>query len=233
MPAMPSFSAELVAKAPLSPRVVGLTFQAEAPFPRAAGQYVTLTLDDASTHAFSVASPYTTQEPARFDIAAARGTTAAALLELELGGVVSVSGPNGSLLWKGDAPSLLVATGTGISPLRAIVHDQLARPELLADGPPLTLLFGCRDATEELWGAELNQLAATHARFRFLPTHSQPLPGYAGVIGRVQTYLPELVQTIGPNLRAYLCGHTPMVNDCTTLLLAHGVAPSHIHGESY
>jgi len=233
MPVMPSFSAELVAKTPLSPRVVGLTFQAEAPFPRAAGQYVTLTLDDASTHAFSVASPYTAREPARFDIAAARGTTAAALLELELGSVVSVSGPNGALVWKGDAPSLLVATGTGISPLRAIVLDQLARTDLQAGGPPLTLLFGCRDASEELWGTELTQLAATHTRFRFLPTHSQPLAGYGGVIGRVQSYLPELVQTMGADLRAYLCGHTPMVNDCTALLLAQGVPSSHIHGESY
>jgi NAD(P)H-flavin reductase len=34
-------------------------------------------------------------------------------------------------------------------------------------------------------------------------------------------------------MRAYLCGHTPMVKDCTTLLIEHGVMPEHIHGESY
>jgi NAD(P)H-flavin reductase len=226
---MPSFSAELVARAPLSPRVVGMTFLAEAPFPRAAGQYVTLSLDDGTTHAFSIASPFSEAAPGAFEIAVARGTTAASLLELSIGSVVAASGPNGSLVWKADVPSLLVATGTGISPLRAIALEQLAR----GAGPPLRLLFGCRDATEELWGAELLRLSSEHARFRFVATHSQPLPGRVERIGRVQSYLPELLRELGAAPRAYLCGHTPMVNDCTALLLELGVLPEHIHGESY
>jgi NAD(P)H-flavin reductase len=228
---MPSFSAELIAVAPLSPRVVGMTFLAaeRGHFARAAGQYVMLTLDDGSAHAFSVASPYLAQAPGRFEIAVARGTTAAGVLDLELGSVVSITGPSGALVWKEDAPALLVATGTGISPLRALALEQLSRSSTL----PLTLLFGCRDASEELWGSEFARLAEQHARFRFWPTHSQPLPGHSGRIGRVQAYLPELVRELGPELRAYLCGHTPMVNACTALLLEQGVRPAHIHGESY
>jgi len=147
---MPSFSAELVQRVPLSPRVVGMTFRAAEPFPRAAGQYAMLTLDEGSTHAFSLCAPFAPDEPARFEIAAARGTTAQSLLQLELGSVVSVTGPSGVLVWKTDAPSLLVATGTGISPLRAILLEQLER----SSSVPISLLFGCRDAAEELWGAE-------------------------------------------------------------------------------
>jgi NAD(P)H-flavin reductase len=226
---MPSFPAELVARTTLSPRVESMTFLAAEPFVRLAGQYVMLTLDEGSTHAFSMASPFDEGAPGRFEIAVARGTTAASLLELELGDVVSVTGPSGALVWKADAPALLVATGTGISPLRAIVLEQLAR----SVHTPLTLLFGCRDEPEELWGAEFAQLARQHSRFSYFPTHSQPLTGHAGRIGRVQTYLPELVRTLGPSLRAYLCGHTPMVNDCTLLLLEQGVPAEHIHGESY
>jgi NAD(P)H-flavin reductase len=226
---MPSFSAELIARAPLSPRVESMTFQSAEPFVRAAGQYVLLTLDEGSSHAFSVASPFDERAPGRFEIAVARGTTAGSVLELELGSTVAVTGPSGALVWKGDAPALLVATGTGISPLRAIVLDQLAQHSQV----PLTLLFGCRDASEELWGAEFARLAAEQPRFRYLATHSQPPPGHARRIGRVQAYLPELVRGFGPALRAYLCGHTPMVNDCTTLLLEHGIPPEHIHGESY
>lgn len=226
---MPSFSAELVARSPLSPRVVGMTFVADAPFPRAAGQYVVIGLDDGATHAFSVASPFSPGSPNAFEIAVARGTTAANMLELGIGSVVSVSGPSGSLVWKADVPSLLVATGTGISPLRAIALDQMARPS----GPPVSLLFGCRDATEELWGAELSRLAEEQPRFRFVTTHTQPLPGRAERVGRVQAYLPEVLRELGSPVRAYLCGHTPMVNDCTALLLELGVPPAHIHGESY
>ncbi|HXK20952.1 MAG TPA: FAD-dependent oxidoreductase [Polyangiaceae bacterium] len=206
-----------------------MTFQSAEPFPRAAGQYVILTLDEGSTFAFSVASAFEPEAPGRFEIAVARGTTAAAMLELELGSVVSVTGPSGALVWKADAPALLVATGTGISPLRALVLEQLGR----SSSTPLGLLFGCRDASEELWGAELARLAVEHARFRFWPTHSQPAPGDAGRVGRVQAYLPDAVRELGPDLRAYLCGHTPMVHDCTTLLLELGIPAEHIHGESY
>jgi phenol hydroxylase P5 protein len=226
---MPSFSAELVRRTPLSPRVESLTFLASEPFPRAAGQYVLLTLDEGTSHAFSVASPFDASAPARFEIAVARGTTAASLLELEPGNQVMVTGPSGSLVWKADAPSLLIATGTGISPLRALVHEQLLR----GVHSPITLLFGCREASEELWGGELSDLAAAHQNFRYLATHSQPFPGHTGRIGRVQAHLPNLVRGSGPELRAYLCGHTPMVNDCTTLLLEHGVLPEHVYGESY
>jgi NAD(P)H-flavin reductase len=226
---MPSFSAELIARSQLSPRVDLMTFLAAEPFVRAAGQYVLLTLDEGSSHAFSIASPFDARAPRRFEIAVARGTTAGSLLELELGSTVQATGPSGVLVWKADAPALLIATGTGISPLRALVLEQLAR----SSQAPLVLLFGCRDASEELWGGEFARLASEHPRFRYLPSHSQPLPGHTGRIGRVQAYLPELVRGLGPDLRAYLCGHTPMVNECTTLLLEHGVVPEHIHGESY
>jgi NAD(P)H-flavin reductase len=226
---MASFSAQLVSAAPLSPRVMGMTFEASEPFPRAAGQYVVLTLDEGSTHAFSIASPFAEGAPRLFEIAVARGTTAEALLELTPGNVVSATGPGGTLVWKGEATSLLVATGTGLSPLRAIVHEQLASGAL----DPMVLLFGCRDRSEELWGNELRMLSQLQPRLRFLPTHSQPTAEHTGLVGRVQQYLSPLVAQLGPDLRAYLCGHTPMVNDCTTLLLDAGIAPDRIHGESY
>lgn len=226
---MPTFMAQLVERAPLSPHVVGMTFVAAEPFPRAAGQYVVLTLDEGSTHAFSLASPFEPEAPGRFEIAVTRGTTAESLLELPIGESVSVSGPSGTLVWKADAPALLVATGTGISPLRALLKEQLARPAQ----QPLVLLFGCRDAAEELWGAELRRLSQLYPRFRFVPTHSQPTPGGRERMGRVQAYLPELVRALGSGLYAYLCGHTPMVNACMTLLLELGVPAEHVHGESY
>jgi CDP-4-dehydro-6-deoxyglucose reductase, E3 len=226
---MPSFTARLVEQTPLSPRVVKMTFEASEPFPHAGGQYVTLTSKEGAQHAFSIASPFDSQAPRRFDIAVAQGTTAASLLELTQGDELPAHGPSGALVWRGDGPALLVATGTGISPLRALLLEQLQS----SSKEPLVLLFGCRDATEELWGQELRQLQAEHKRFRFVATHSQPSSGYMGRIGRVQGVLPELVLKLGLGLSAYLCGHTPMVKDCTGLLIEIGVAPARIYGESY
>ena len=79
----------------------------------------------------------------------------------------------------------------------------------------------------------VRKLASEHGRFRFVATHSQPSTGHDGRVGRVQGYLPALVRELGTGLRAYLCGHTPMVNDCTQLLLELGVPAEQIHGESY
>ena len=227
---MPSFSAELVARKALSARVVSMTFVASEPFPRAAGQHAVLTLEQGSSFAFSLASPFSAAEPGHFEIAAARGTTAERLLELSVGSRVSVKGPSGSLVWKADAPTLLVGTGTGVSPLRAIVIEQLARRDSRI---PITLLFGCRDASEELWGADLAGLGQEHQRFRYIPTHSQQSVSYAGRMGRVQEHLPELARQLGTTGRAYLCGHKPMVTECTALLLDQGILPDHIQGESY
>jgi CDP-4-dehydro-6-deoxyglucose reductase, E3 len=226
---MPSFTAQLVEQSALSPRVVKMTFEASQAFHRAGGQYVTLTSKEGTQHAFSMASPFDAGAPRRFDIAVAQGTTAASLLELSVGDELPAHGPSGALVWRGAGPALLVATGTGISPLRAILLEQLQS----SSNEPIVLLFGCRDATEELWGRELKQLETTHKRFRFVATHSQPSSGYMGRIGRVQGVLPELVQKLGFGLSAYLCGHTPMVKDCTGLLIEIGVEPSRIYGESY
>ncbi len=226
---MPSFTARLVERAALSPRVARMRFEAHEAFPRSGGQYVTLTSREGAPHAFSIASPFEPDAPGRFEIAVARGTTAASLLELPLGEELLAHGPSGSLTWRGDAPALLIATGTGLSPLRAMLLEQLHRDV----HEPLVLLFGCRDATEELWGEELRELARRHPRFELVSTHSQPLPGHTGRVGRVQALLPALVAQLGPSLLAYLCGHTPMVKDCTGLLLESGVAASQIFGESY
>jgi NAD(P)H-flavin reductase len=226
---MPSFTARLVGQTPLSPRVVKMTFEASEALSRAGGQYVTLTSREGVQHAFSIASPFDPAAPGRFEIAVASNNTAASLLELTLGEELPAHGPSGALTWRGDGPALLVATGTGLSPLRAMLLEQLQR----LSTEPIVLLFGCRDASEELWGSELRQLDADHRRFRFVVTHSQPSSGYLGRIGRVQTVLPELVQKLGLGLRAYLCGHTPMVKDCTGLLIESGVDPAHIYGESY
>jgi CDP-4-dehydro-6-deoxyglucose reductase, E3 len=225
---MPSFPAELVARAALSPRVELMTFRASEPFPRVGGQYVLLTLPQGTTHAFSVASPFDEHDPGRFDIAVARGTSAGAVLDLALGQHVQITGPSGSLIWKGDAPALLVATGTGISPLRALLLEQLKR----AATGPLRLLFGCRDTSEELWGEEFSRLARMHPRFKYYPIYSQPT-GAPSSTGRVQVRVAELAHSLGHELRAYLCGHTPMVKDCTDLLVKSGVPAAHIHAESY
>lgn len=222
-------STVLVRRVELSPSVVSLTLRADEPLPRAAGQYVALELEGGAEHAFSVASPFDAGSPESFEIAVARGSSAAPVLELELGDRVTVKGPGGSLVWQEDAPALLVGTGTGLSPLRALSLEQVARGLTT----PLCLLFGCRDASEELWGAELRGLARTQPLFRFLPTYSRPGPGEWGRVGRVQSHLPGLVRELGPGLRAYLCGHTPMVSDCTGLLLECGVASERIHAESY
>ncbi len=143
--------------------------------------------------------------------------------------MVGANGPSGKLVWQGESPALFVAAGTGIAPLRALIREELAR----ASASPLHLLFGCRNRTEELWGDEWRQLESAQPRFQFWSSHSQPLPDHAGRVGRVQAHLMQAARALGPGLRAYVCGHKPMVAECASLLVECGAAEDRIFGESY
>jgi NAD(P)H-flavin reductase len=229
---MPSFSVELVGRTVLSPRVMGLRFRADPPLFHRAGQYVELELGDGARHAFSVASPHDPSAPAYFEIAVQTDTSAQPLLELPIGAALRGLGPRGNLVWQADAPSLFVATGTGLAPLRALIKEQLARGLTL----PLVLLFGCRAPDDELWGEELRTLHSAEPAFSLLIVYSR-VPAAPNVrTGHVQSHVKSALDRLGASaagVRAYLCGQPGMVAACAAQLIDWGAPPAHVLGESY
>ncbi|HEY4582408.1 MAG TPA: ferredoxin--NADP reductase [Lysobacter sp.] len=170
------------------------------------------------------------------------GGSATALFEaLEPGGTVMASGPFGRFcLMPNDANRryLLIATGTGVTPYRAMLPE-LAR--LIAErGIEVVLLFGARTPAELLYGDEFRAFAHEHpANFRFVPCFSRELPEagspqtHADVRhGYVQQFLDEFAPDAAGDI-AYLCGNPDMVDACFEALKGHGLAVQQIRREKY
>jgi NAD(P)H-flavin reductase len=128
---------------------------------------------------------------------------------------------------------LLIATGTGVTPYRAMLPQLEA---LMAErGVEVVLLQGARTPGELLYGDDFRAFADTHPGFRFVPCFSRELPAdpHADVRqGYVQQQLAEFVPDPARDI-AYLCGNPNMVDACFDALKEHGLPIPQIRREKY
>ncbi|RZA22409.1 MAG: ferredoxin--NADP reductase [Lysobacteraceae bacterium] len=169
------------------------------------------------------------------------GGAATALFEgLPIGGQISASGPYGRFcLMPADANQryLLIGTGTGITPYRAMLP--LIETLMRERGVEVVLLQGARTPGELLYGDEFRAFAEAHPGFRYLPCLSRELPE-AGSIhahpdarqGYVQNALAEFAPDAARDI-AYLCGNPNMVDACFEALKERGLPIPQIRREKY
>jgi ferredoxin-NADP reductase len=225
--------AELIDAQMLSPSVRGLRFRAldGAPVGHLAGQYLDLIVPTARglpfRRSYSIASAPDAAEPSAFELAVTRveeGPTSLALHDLPLGGTVEIEAVRGTFVrTEADRarPSLFVAAGTGLAPIRAMLAEEVQA----TSGAPLVLLFGCRAPQDLLWGDELRGWARTSPRFQLHVTLSRPPAGWSGRTGYVQRHATALARSLpgvpglpGVGAQAYVCGLSAMVDDVVALL---------------
>ena len=169
------------------------------------------------------------------------GGAATALFEnLDIGDTLQASGPFGRFcLQPRDANRryLLIGTGTGVTPYRAMLP--LLEQAMAARGAEVVLLFGARTPDELLYGDEFRAFATAHPGFRFVPCFSRELPqagsahAHADVRrGYVQNALAEFAPAAEGDI-AYLCGNPNMVDACFEALKASGLPIPQIRREKY
>jgi ferredoxin-NADP reductase len=231
----------------LAPSVRHLVFQRDdgAPLPFVPGQFVQVhfTYPDGTPtkRSYSIATalsaPPSATTPIEIAVSFVPGGAATALFEhLQVGQRIDASGPFGRFcLMPADRNTryLLVATGTGVTPYRAMLPQLSA---LHAErGVQAVLLFGARRAEELLYGDELRAFAKANPWFRFVPCFSREAanaPGPFDRSGYVQQALPELAPDPHGDI-AYLCGNPNMVDAAFDLLKAAGLPVPHIRREKY
>ena len=169
------------------------------------------------------------------------GGAATALFEgLDEGGTVQASGPFGRFcLMPADDNRryLLIGTGTGVTPYRAMLP--LLAQAMATRGVEVVLLFGARTPAELLYGDEFRAFAEAHPGFRFVPCFSRELPAagsahaHADVRhGYVQQFLAEFAPDADGDI-AYLCGNPNMVDACFEALKDAGLPVPRIRREKY
>jgi ferredoxin-NADP reductase len=224
--------AKLVEWREIAPEVRHFVFELPDRFLFIPGQWVSLeetVAGEPITRAYSIASP---PGGNRFELCLNRvqnGHLTPYLFTLQPGEKVEMRGPFGTFILR-EPPddSLLVATGTGIAPFRAMLPARLAKDP----ARQITLLFGVRHEHSLLYGAEFEALARQHPNFRFWPTLTRPDPGWAGRTGRVQQHLGEAVGC-RRDIDVYICGLREMVDDVRGILRRLGFDRKRMIYEKY
>ncbi len=152
--------------------------------------------------------------------------------KLQTGDMLESTGPVGQFRHEPliDSENLvLLAGGSGITPLMSMVRDQAAQ------GFPLriTLLYGSRTADDVIFGLELEKLAAEHDRFDYSLVISEPPSDYEGLTGFLDARcIADQVGSIRDQT-FLLCGPNVMLEFCRTALNKLGVPEYQIRTELF
>jgi ferredoxin-NADP reductase len=205
-----------------------------------AGQHVDLRLT--AEDGYSVERSYSiASEPERadeIDITVERiegGEVSPFLHEVVVtGDRLEVRGPiGGYFVWEAalGGPLLLVAGGSGVVPLMAMIrHRARTRSRV-----PTRLLLSSRGPDEIIYRDELDRLAAAGDGFEVAHTltRQQP-PGWTGYSRRIdEPMLAELLEPLGAATRAYACGPTALVETVANGLVQLGLPPDRIRTERF
>ena len=180
-----------------------------------AGQYIEFILRDGARRSYSMANAPHTQEAAPGLELHIRHMPGGKFTDHVFGAmkekeILRLEGPFGSFFLREDsqAPIVLLASGTGFAPIKAIVehmrHNGIARPA--------ALYWGCRTRADLYQHAWCEEAAAAMPNLRYVPVLSEPRPedAWAGRTGFVH----QAVMADLPDLSAhqvYACGAPVMV----------------------
>lgn len=206
--------------------VVHLTLPRNKPFHFHAGQYIDILLPQQQRRSYSIAS-----SPAEhghlqlhirhhaggvFSTPLFNGTTA-------VKSVLRIHGPLGSFgLIQSDQPILMLATGTGIAPIKSMLAELAEQNSLRS----IHVFWGARNETELYQMDAIIALVSALAHAQFTPVLSQASASWQGARGHVQ----DCAFKAYPDLRqhhVYACGSLAMIQDAQTLFSTQAQLAAH------
>jgi ferredoxin-NADP reductase len=156
---------------------------------------------------------------------------------LRAGDGLEVRGPiGGYFVWSigQGGPLMLVAGGSGIVPLMAMLrhHARAIEPERAR--VPVRLLYSARGWGDVIYRRELEQLAQLpDVRVTFTLTRDAPTD-WRGYRRRVDRAMLEEVSWPAPEMpRVFVCGPTPLVESVSALFVELGHDPARVRTERF
>ncbi len=153
--------------------------------------------------------------------------------ELKVKDVLRLEGPLGTFFLREetDKPFILLASGTGFAPIKAIIEQIKGK----GTDRPATLYWGCRSKADLYLHEWARQAVGELRNFRYVPVLSEPRPedGWTGRTGLVH----REVMVDFPDLRGhqvYACGAPVMVDAARAgFTQACGLPPDEFHADSF
>jgi NAD(P)H-flavin reductase len=201
----------------------GRAFDAARP-----GQFVMLSVLGAGEAAFTLSSIARTGGPRRAAVVTVRrvGRLTGALFGLARGARVGVRGPYGHGFPDDDpaCPTIYVAGGCGLAPLKTAIEVQLAeRPA----GTRIAVVYGARSPATRIHRAALGRWRTT-PDLHLVECVEHPDPSWGEEVGSVPHFVAAAVATVGAR-RAAVCGPPAMLAATGARLEAAGVPAGAIH----
>ena len=231
--------AEVVEAVPETPRTKSLVLEVPEWEGHKAGQHVDvrLTAEDGyqAQRSYSIASA---PEDERLKLTVDRiedGEVSPYLTEVLMkGDKLELRGPiGGYFTWEeGDGgPLLLVAGGSGVVPLMAMLRHRRA----VGSDVPTRLLFSSRSYEEIIYRGELEKLAAKDGSLEVIHTLTRSRPeGWRGYEGRIDAkMLAEVAWSADESPLAFVCGPTPLVEGVAAALVSLGHDPARVKTERF
>ncbi len=123
---------------------------------------------------------------------------------------------------------VLIAGGTGIAPLRSMLHE-LIRQKTKVN---IWCLYRFKTEEEYLFREELERLVKSLKNFHLIPSVSNPKPEWRHETERIQSIIVKYIKA--PKLvDCYICGPPPMVKDIIEELPELGFLPESLHKEAW
>lgn len=220
----------------LAPGAVALDFEApEAGFDWRPGQYLTLraTVDGQDIRrSYSIAS--LPGQALRVGVKQVEGGAFSGFAQgLIAGDKLEVMPPEGRFVWQGEGEVVLIAAGSGITPMVAIAGAALAA------GARVTLVYGNRSFATIMFREALDALKDRYLdRFTLIHVLSREPQDVPLLNGRITgDKIVALARAGAVDLaaaeRIFLCGPGDMIDDVTTALQAEGIARARLAFERF
>jgi ferredoxin-NADP reductase len=156
----------------------------------------------------------------------------------KVGDPVEVRGPIGGwFVWRPEQaePVQLVAGGSGMVPLMAMLRTRATAPPASGTRPPMRLVYSVREPSVVLYGPELDRLAAADDGVRVDLVYTRRAPdGWPTPPGRLDlATLTSLAVPAEQQPTCYVCGPTGFVEAAADLLAKAGHDPARIRTERF
>ncbi|MFQ6370622.1 NAD(P)H-flavin reductase [Shewanella sp. YIC-542] len=216
---------------PFNDAVYQVLLRPQTPLAFAAGQYLSIVMDDNDKRPFSIASaPGSELLELHIGAAVSESYPMQVIERLQHSDTITIEAPAGNafLRHQSPRPRLLIAGGTGFSYIKSIIEQQMAL------GLQVETLFywGCRTA-EAMYGADMvHQWQQRHPWLHFVPVVEQAPANWQGKTNLLLAQIKQDFVSVA-DYDIYIAGRFPMVGAAREMFREMGVDEAHLYGDAF
>jgi len=229
------FQARLTSVSNLAPNILEFSFDImNLDWEFKAGQFVMMVFDSLIDETKNVSRAYSIASKPRnnsFDLCVEiieGGQAGTYFSQLVVGDIVRFKGPYGMCYIKEDNNNdlIMVATGTGIAPIKSIVEDLIAKK----DPRKIDILFGLRHEENIFYKDRLQEFSKYPNVQASITLSQAKLEEWDGCRGRVTAHLDKFDWE---DKDLYICGNGAMIREVREFGIEKGVPKKQIHVEIF